>query len=267
MTRSRTQVITRSAINGFGAHGRAVPSRCFRCPGEKTVVVPKKRLDVATIDLPPVLNCHNQVMSALYELQTLSFQRSNILLTPGVHTFYGQIVNIKTGHTEHLCPLKYRVVVRQCAKYQASRRGVRVKCDLGQMWGSRCTFACKDGRIASHTASIYCADNLEWTGGEEPVCYAATTSSNSVDKSCDLPLPPPSHGKFSCDTTNTAPTFDADVAVGSGTICRIKCNRHFEMPGYLEKLSTFHCQNGHWNSTVEATDFCVRTPPRKRTVY
>ena len=62
---------------------------------------------------------------------------------------------------------------------------------------------------------------------------------------------PPNNGRFACEIK---PTSGNDLYVPAGTVCRIKCNDHFEIPPHLRPASVFECQEGRWNSTMR--HFC-----------
>lgn len=91
------------------------------------------------------------------------------ILPQGTHSFIAKIRNKQTGEEEHTCLLKYKVIVRQCIRYRPRDRNLKVKCSLGNIWGSKCSFSCKNGGMLSHTDPVACDDDLEWFG-DEPTC-------------------------------------------------------------------------------------------------
>lgn len=129
-------------------------------------------------------------------------------------------------------------------------------------------------------SSLSCNDHLEWTG-EEPYChyncawvikyffqslgqslilyFIVADHDNEIPlaTSCDLPVPP-KHGKFTCDSkaARIVNGYLSTDRLPEGSMCRIKCNRHFEVAKHLERYARFSCTNGHWNSTM--MEFCTR---------
>ncbi len=136
-------------------------------------MIAQKRLDGVLIQPPPVLSCvTNQPYSrSVFEMQTLFGPNLFFVLPQGTHQLIGKIINKKTGKEEMKCPLRYKVIVRKCPKYQViNTKDLLVKCDLDNIWGSKCTFSCKHGGdIISHEDPVTCGDDLDWYG-EEPVC-------------------------------------------------------------------------------------------------
>lgn len=136
------------------------------------MVIAQKRLDGVLIEPPAALTCGtNQPFSkSLYEVETLFGPKFMFVLPQGTHNFIGKVINKKSSATELTCLLKYKVVVRQCTKFRPKNWDLRAKCDLGAIWGSECSFSCKNGEILSHQNPIVCGDDLTWIG-EEPFCY------------------------------------------------------------------------------------------------
>lgn len=242
------------------------------------MIISQKGTDGVVIkDLPSVYNCHNQKLSKdSYKFQTL-FGDQLFVLPQGSHSFLAKIMNLNTNQVEQLCTLKYRVMVHRCAPYAPQNRGLRMKCSLENLWGSTCSFTCKDGGYMNYPTNVFCNDHLEWSG-EEPYCHyrgksrsgqqmqcfnlnispAENDNEIPLTSSCELPLPP-KHGKFTCDTKSAKMSNGplSSDRLPEGSTCRIKCHRHFEVPVHLEKYSRFSCStNGHWNSTM--MDFCIR---------
>lgn len=158
--RPKTQFVTRSGTKR---------NTCFKCPAEQILVAQKGTDGVLVKDLPPVTNCHNQILAKDYKLRTLIADRS-FLLPQGSHTILANIVNTHTDHVEQLCPLKYRVMVHRCPSYAIQNKGLRMKCSLDNLWGSSCSFTCKDGGYMNLPTNVFCNDHLEWSG-EEPYCH------------------------------------------------------------------------------------------------
>lgn len=78
---------------------------------------------------------------------------------------------------------------------------------------------------------------------------------SSLSSSCDT-LAPPKHGTILCGSKKSV--MDSEVQrLPEGSICRVQCNRQFEVPFHIEKYSIFSCSNGHWNSTM--MEFCRRS--------
>lgn len=231
---------------------------CFKCPSEQIVIAPRGTDAVLIKELPPVTNCHNQMLPR----QQYAYQPLNgfapFLLPQGAHSFLAKVVHLPSKQADcQLCTLNYRVMVHRCASYTVQNKALRMKCSLDNLWGSTCSFSCKDGGYMSLATSVSCNDHLEWSG-EEPYCHYTADLDNEIPlaSSCELPLPP-KHGKFTCDTKARKLEKEAlSERLPEDSTCRIKCNRHFEIPAHLEKYSRFSCQNGHWNSTM--MEFCTR---------
>lgn len=143
---------------------------CFKCPSESIVIADKGTDGVLIKELPHVTNCHNQALSNdHYKLQALVGD-GPFSLPQGSHTFLAKIIHIPTGQVEQLCSLKFRVIVHRCPIYTPQNKGLRIKCNLERLWGSSCSFTCKDGGYMNQPANVYCNDHLEWSG-EEPYCH------------------------------------------------------------------------------------------------
>jgi hypothetical protein len=142
---------------------------CIKCPPEK-ILIAKRGLDGVLVDLPQLTNCNDQPISkSLYELESLFSHKHSFILPKGHHSFMGQIVSKKNYTVEHICHLKYKIIVRTCGPFIPQNEGVKVKCDIGDIWGSKCTFFCKNNGILTHREPVYCNDNLQWIG-TEPSC-------------------------------------------------------------------------------------------------
>lgn len=233
---------------------QSIKKNCVKCPFDRTVIA-QKRLDGVLIEPPPALSCvtNQPFAKSVFEVYTLFGPQFFFVLPQGTHQLIGKIINKKTGKEEMKCTLKYKVVVRKCSKYQLiNPRDLQVKCDLDNIWGSRCTFSCKNGGELSHEKPVICGDNLNWYG-DEPVCsFQDDTDAKST---CNLPAPP-GNGRFSCEV-NAIATFDSEPRTPSGSICRVYCDKQYYMPEYLKEYSVFQCNNGHWNATM--LDFCQRS--------
>lgn len=160
--RPKTQYVTRS-----GSGKRHI---CFKCPTEQMIIAQKGSDGVVIKDLPSVYNCHNQKLSKdSYKFQTL-FGEQSFVLPQGSHSFLAKVMNMNSNQVEQLCTLKYRVMVHRCANYVPQNRGLRMKCSLENLWGSTCSFTCKDGGYMNYPTNVFCNDHLEWSG-EEPYCH------------------------------------------------------------------------------------------------
>lgn len=160
--RPKTLFVTRS-----GANKR---NTCFKCPPEQ-IVIAQKGTDGALIkELPSVTNCHNQVLSKDQFLLKSLIGDNPFLLPHGSHSFLVKVVNQLTNQMEQMCTLKYRIISNRCPVYVPQNKGLKMKCSLENLWGSSCSFTCKDGGYMSRPASVFCNDHLEWTG-EEPYCH------------------------------------------------------------------------------------------------
>lgn len=104
-------------------------------------------------------------------METLFGPKFLFVLPQGSHSFIGKIRNGKNGALEQTCLLKYKVIIRQCIKYRPKNWDLRATCDLGSIWGSECTFVCKNGGMLSHQEPIVCGDDLTWSG-DEPNCQS-----------------------------------------------------------------------------------------------
>lgn len=147
-------------------------------------MIAQKRLDGVLIEPPPALSCvtHQPYARSIFELQTLFGPKLFFVLPQGTHSLIGKIINKKTGKEEMKCSLKYKVIVRKCTKYQLmNTHDLYIKCDLDNIWGSKCTFSCKDGGGLSHESPVVCGDDLNWSG-EEPFCLSKCRSFNITNR-------------------------------------------------------------------------------------
>lgn len=140
-------------------------------------MIAQKRLDGVLIEPPPVISCYsNQAFPrTLFDVQTLFGPNLFFVLPQGTHNLIGKIINKKTGNEEMKCSLKYKVIVRKCPKYQLTNtKDLLVKCDVDNIWGSKCTFSCRNGGDLSHEKPVICDDDLRWSG-DEPSCFSKCT--------------------------------------------------------------------------------------------
>lgn len=231
-------------------HHRSID--CVRCPTEK-VLIAERGLDGVMIEPPRLISCRNRLVSnSAYQLETLFGKDFNFLLPHGAHSLHGRIRNKRSGRHEKTCLLRYKVVVQQCGRYYPQNPNVRVKCDIGSIWGSKCFFVCKKGRL-SHRRPIVCSDELKWEG-DEPECVI--DDSQQQRNTCTF-LAIPDNGRFSCQYNHDPDAIDLqnpEFRIPDGSICRIKCNRNYEIPTHLEPFNVFRCANGQWNTTIN--DLC-----------
>lgn len=252
--RSHDPSVKSTVVNGL----------CIKCPAEKTAIA-RKGLDGVLIEPPMLTTCRNQPISRdLYELETLFGTKLNFILPHsnggGPFSFLAKIVNKRSGKVVQTCDLRYKVIVKQCGKYYPKNKDLKVACDLGNIWGSRCTFHCRnEGYLSRQNAFVECSEEQTWQG-EEPYCMYNEVSDDYAYDSDAPPTPdctyliPPNNGRFACEMKPSAATSANDLYVPSGTVCRIKCNEHFEIPAHLQPASVFHCEEGRWNSTMR--HFC-----------
>ncbi|XP_055528126.1 uncharacterized protein LOC129720656 [Wyeomyia smithii] len=254
--RSHDSSVKTTVVNGL----------CIKCPAEKTAIA-RKGLDGVLIEPPMVTTCRNQPISRdLYELETLFGSKFNFILPHsnggGPFSFLAKVVNKRSGKTIQTCDLRYKVIVKQCGRYYPKNKDLKPICDLGTIWGSRCTFFCRnDGYLSRQDAFVECGEDQTWEG-EEPYCVYNEVSDDYAYDS-DAPhttdctyLIPPSHGRFACEIKPSDVSL-SDQYVPEGTVCRIKCNEHYDIPAQLRQASVFGCNDGRWNSTMR--HFCHKT--------
>ncbi|XP_055624537.1 uncharacterized protein LOC129767552 [Toxorhynchites rutilus septentrionalis] len=239
---------------------------CIKCPADKTAIA-RKGLDGVLIELPMLTTCRNQPISRdLYELETLFGAKFNFILPHsnggGPFSFLAKVVNKRSGKIVQTCDLRYKVIVKQCGRYYPKNKDLKVTCDLGNIWGSKCTFHCKnDGYLSNQDAFVECGEDQSWEGVEPHCVYNdisddyAYDSDTTPTSECSY-LIPPNNGRFACELRSTVESSN-DLYVPSGTICRIKCNDNHEIPAHLQAGSVFACHEGHWNSTMK--HFCHKT--------
>lgn len=185
----RTKIIPfrkKNRRHGSSSYNRPPIKSCVKCPPENTVIA-QRRLDGVLIEPPAALTCNtNQPYSrALFEIETLFGPKFLFVLPQGTHSFIGIIRNGKTGALEQTCLLKYKVIIRQCIRYRPKNWDLKSTCDLGSIWGSECTFTCKNGGSPSHQEPIVCGDDLTWTG-DEPTCELRSTRRNDNNQMGDF---------------------------------------------------------------------------------
>lgn len=166
-----TDVVEPTQFNVKSHRGRF----CIKCPGEKTLMASKYE-DGVMIDGPKLHSCAGHILSPTqYTLDTLFSQNFRFGLPQGMHSFIGRIRNTKTNEIEKVCTLRYKVIVQKCTKFHSPDKNLRVFCDMGNVWGSKCRFGCKNNGKLSHNRPIYCNDELKWSG-EVPICKYARPS-------------------------------------------------------------------------------------------
>lgn len=244
-----------------GVKQTVVNGLCIKCPAEKTAIA-RKGLDGVLIEPPMLTTCRNQPISReLYELETLFGSKFNFVLPHSAggapYSFLARVVNARSGKVVQTCDLRYKVIVKQCGRYYPKNKDLKVACDLGYIWGSKCTFHCRnEGYLSNQNAFVECSEDQTWEG-EEPYCsYNEVSDDYAYDTDTQLGsdctyLIPPNNGRFACEMK---PTAGNDLYVPSGTLCRIKCNEHFEIPPHLRPAAVFECHEGRWNSTMK--HFC-----------
>lgn len=132
------------------------------------------------MDIPQLTTCNDRPISrSLFELETLFSKKHHFILPRGSHSFIGQIVNKKNFSVEHVCNLKFKIIVRNCGPFIPQNENVRVKCDAADLWGSKCTFSCKNNGILTHKEPVFCNDNLQWHGNE-PACIVQHSNNDNV---------------------------------------------------------------------------------------
>lgn len=254
----------RSELKPFFRTGKL----CIKCPPEK-ILIAKRGLDGVQVEVPQLTTCNDRPISkSLYELETLFSKKHHFILPKGQHSFIAQVVNKKNYSVEHVCFLKYKIIVRSCGPYNVINENIKVKCDLADIWGSKCTFSCKNNGILTHKEPIICSDSLEWHGPPEPECIVQQRDyfkriENSI-ASCQLP-PSPDHAKFSCKVNrDLINEHENELLIPDGTSCRIKCARFHEIPEHLQKFSSIQCKNGRWNYTIHSNvNFCTKIQLKK----
>lgn len=157
-----------------------VQSVCVKCPPEKTLIA-RRGLDGILIKPPLAISCfsHRQFSNDLYEIETLFGSRFLFILPQGRHSFIAKIRNRKSAIIEHTCLLRYKIIVRRCVRYRPRNHELNVKCSLGNIWGSVCSFQCKTGDRLSHNDPMICEDSLKWFG-DEPTCIDPNGTNFSI---------------------------------------------------------------------------------------
>uniref|UniRef100_A0A2M4CRY3 Putative conserved plasma membrane protein n=1 Tax=Anopheles darlingi TaxID=43151 RepID=A0A2M4CRY3_ANODA len=264
----------------FPAHGRrhgiqhqqkftVIDGLCIKCPPEKTAIA-RKGLDGVLIEPPLLTTCRDRPISKdLYELETLFGPKLNFVLphSNGVpFSFLAKVISKHTGAAVQTCEMRYTVVVKQCRRYKPKNRDLKAICNLGNIWGSRCTFHCRNGGYLSHPNSfVECSEDEIWEG-EEPYCtfndvsddYAADASDGHTLSGTDCQLDiPPANGRFACDLKDTDNGDDAELTIPNGTACQVKCDEGHDIPEHLQPAAFFGCVDGQWNNTMRP--FCYKS--------
>lgn len=254
---------TNRRLHDHSSKTTVVNGLCIKCPAEKTAIA-RKGLDGVLIEPPMVTTCRNQLISRdLYELETLFGSKFNFILPHsnggGPFSFLAKVINKRSGKVVQTCDLRYKVVVKQCGRYYPKNKDLKAMCDLGHIWGSKCTFFCRnDGYLSRQDAFVECGEDQTWEG-EEPYCiYNEVSDDYAYDSDsppttdCTHPIPP-ENGRFACEIKPSDGSSN-DLYIPNGTVCRVKCNDHYDIPAHLRQASMFGCNDGRWNSTMK--HFC-----------
>lgn len=97
------------------------------------------------------------------------------LLPHGTHVLVGEI--LFKDKPIQTCHLRVNVITRQCGVIPIPEN-MSVTCDTGHLWGSKCSFGCKnqnDELQIERTNGIICNDDLHWIG-EVPKCVPSKFS-------------------------------------------------------------------------------------------
>ncbi|XP_050098144.1 uncharacterized protein LOC126578995 isoform X2 [Anopheles aquasalis] len=262
------------------AHGRrhgiqhqqkftVIDGLCIKCPPEKTAIA-RKGLDGVLIEPPLLTTCRDRPISKdLYELETLFGPKLNFVLphsNGAPYSFLAKVISKHTGAAVQTCEMRYTVVVKQCRRYKPKNRDLKVICNLGNIWGSRCTFHCRNGGYLSRPNSfVECSEDEIWEG-EEPYCtfndvsddYAADASDGHTLSGTDCQLDiPPSNGRFACDLKDSDSGGDGELTIPNGTACQVKCDEGHDIPEHLQPAAFFGCVDGQWNNTMRP--FCYKS--------
>ncbi|XP_035787171.1 uncharacterized protein LOC118464152 isoform X2 [Anopheles albimanus] len=262
------------------AHGRrhgtqhqqkftVIDGLCIKCPPEKTAIA-RKGLDGVLIEPPLLTTCRDRPISKdLYELETLFGPKLNFVLphsNGAPYSFLAKVISKHTGAAVQTCEMRYTVVVKQCRRYKPKNRDLKVICSLGNIWGSRCTFHCRNGGYLSRPNSfVECSEDEIWEG-EEPYCtfndvsddYAADASDGHSLSGTDCQLEiPPANGRFACDLKDSDNGADAELTIPNGTACQVKCDEGHDIPEHLQPAAFFGCVDGQWNNTMRP--FCYKS--------
>lgn len=148
---------------------------CVKCPPLKIIVVPKYQ-DGVIIQVPKLQSCAGHTLSPnQYAIETLFSPDFKIALPQGSHSFIGRVRNFKTNEIDKVCKLRYRIEVKRCPKFAPPDTDLRVFCDMGNIWGTKCRFGCRKNGKLTHNRPLYCTDELKWSE-ELPSCRYATPS-------------------------------------------------------------------------------------------
>ncbi|XP_058066969.1 uncharacterized protein LOC131216482 isoform X1 [Anopheles bellator] len=262
---------------GTSGHGKrhgtqqkftVIDGLCIKCPPERTAIA-RKGLDGVLIEPPFLVTCRDRPISKdLYELETLFGPKLNFVLPHSngePYSFLAKVISKHTGNTVQTCDLRYKVIVKQCRRYKPKNRDLKVICSLGNIWGSRCTFHCRNGGYLSRPNSfVECSEDEVWEG-DEPYCtfndvsddYAADASQGETSSGTDCQLDiPPANGRFACDLKE-AESGSAELSIPNGTACQVKCDEGHEIPDHLKPAAFFGCVEGQWNNTMR--HFCYKS--------
>jgi hypothetical protein len=88
-------------------------------------------VDGVLVDIPQLTTCNDRPISkTIYDLETLFSNKHHFILPRGSHTFLGQVISKKNYTIEHVCLLKYKIIVRVCGPFIPQNENVKVKCDM-----------------------------------------------------------------------------------------------------------------------------------------
>lgn len=148
---------------------------CIKCPPLKIIVAPKYQ-DGVLVEIPKLQACAGHTLSpSHYAIETLFSPGFQITLPQGAHSFIGRVRNYKTNEIDKVCRLRYRIEVKRCPKFTPPDTNLRVYCDMGNIWGTKCRFGCRKNGKLTHNRPLYCTDELKWSE-ELPSCRYATPS-------------------------------------------------------------------------------------------
>ncbi|XP_053397599.1 sushi, von Willebrand factor type A, EGF and pentraxin domain-containing protein 1-like [Mercenaria mercenaria] len=142
----------------------------------------------------------------------------------------------QAGNPE-ICTMHITVEVTQCSSPQWPEDG-SITCDLGDIYGSECTYICDEGYDVSLPSTTVCDEDGTWSYGNQPPSCTPIT--------CGLPESVP-NGQFVC----------FDFLYQYQSLCVLECSS-----GYSTDKSVYaRCQStGEW--AVSANSTCKDiTPP------
>ncbi|XP_045206201.2 sushi, von Willebrand factor type A, EGF and pentraxin domain-containing protein 1-like [Mercenaria mercenaria] len=143
----------------------------------------------------------------------------------------------QAGNPSEICTIHITVEVTRCSSPHWPEEG-SITCDLGDIYGSECTYTCDEGYNVSLPSTAVCGEDGSWSYGNQPPTCSPIT--------CGHPESVP-YGKFVC--------FDFSYQYQS--LCVLEC-----LSGYSTDKSVYaRCQStGEW--AVSASNNCKDiTPP------